>query len=679
MTLPEVTVTGSAATDTGTVSATKTDTRIFDTPAAIQVVPKEVLEDQQVVQLKDALRNVSGVYPGIHYGTKAERFIIRGFEQSFIYRNGFRLPNFYGVRETSNLERVEVLKGPAAMLYGRIEPGGLINVVTKMPRAAPHYALEQEAGSFDFLRTIFSATGPLFRNEALAYRLDGSYTHSGYFREFPEPFDEQSPNIERGFVTPSLTWNISDRTRITFELEYLNDSRPFDRGLIALNGEASGLPIDRRLDDVHSFADAEQLYGGFRWSHDFNERWVLSHLFGASYSTDEELCVQPLTLQPDGRTLTRDVRRRDSDIGITYTSLDLNGDLDLWGMEHALLVGGDYYRDAEDSLFAIGPSYPSIDIFNPTYGLSLPGLAPIAQAATSNSFTENEWFGLYFQDQIALRDNLHLLGGGRYDRATNTQENRLRNTTQEVEDEAFSPRIGLVYKPVAWLALYGNYTESLGGANRGISVTGEAFEPETARQYEAGLKTEFLGGRMFATLAFYELTKENILTADLSNPGFSTQIGEASSQGIEFDLNAEITPSWNLIATYALTDTEILADNSGAKGNELPNVPEHGGSLWARYQFQTGDLRGLTLGAGVFLQGERFIDRTNTAIMPGYGRVDVLAAYEWKVGPSKLTVQLNVLNLLDKEYAESSPSGPGPFNYTPGAPRTFIGSLGIEF
>ncbi|MGH8611839.1 MAG: TonB-dependent siderophore receptor [Gammaproteobacteria bacterium] len=679
-----ITVTGSVANESHynakrATSATKTDTPVFDTPASIQVVPKAIIDDQHVVQLRDALRNVSGVYPGIHYGTKAERFIVRGFEQSFIYRNGFRLPSFYGVRETSNLDRVEVLKGPAAMLYGRIEPGGLINVVTSAPLAEPYYSLAQEAGSFNFFRTVLGATGPLFHNEALAYRVDGSYTNSGYFRDFPEPFDEQSTGIERGFVAPSLTWNISDRTRITFEIEYLNDSRPFDRGLIALNGKASGLPIDRRLDDVHSFADAEQIYGGLRWSHEFNDSWRLNHIFGANISTDEELRIQPRTLQADGRTLTRDVRRRDSGIDIYYTALDLTGRVDLWGMEHALLVGGDYYRDAENLLFAIDRSYPSIDIFNPAYGLTLPTLAPIGQAATFNSLTENEWFGVYFQDQITLRDNLQLLGGGRYDWATNIQEDRLKNTTNEAEDEAFSPRVGLVYQPAPWLALYGNFTESLGGANRGTSVNGAVFEPETATQYEAGLKVDTLGGRLSANLAFYELTKQNILTPDLANPFFSVQIGEARSQGIEIDLTGDITPSWSVIATYALTETEIQKDNGGAQGKELPNVPRHGGSLWSRYQFPAGDLKGVFLGAGVFLQSERFIDKTNTAIMPGYGRVDLLAGYEWKVSSSYVTAQLNVLNLLDKEYAESSPSGPGPSNYTPGASRSFIGSLRIEF
>jgi iron complex outermembrane receptor protein len=216
----------------------------------------------------------------------------------------------------------------------------------------------------------------------------------------------------------------------------------------------------------------------------------------------------------------------------------------------------------------------------------------------------------------------------------------------------------------------------LGGANSARSRTGEAFEPETGTQYEAGLKTEWLKGRLSATLAFYHLTKENILTPDPVDPNnFSVQTGEARSQGIEFDLAGQISPGWSLIASYAYTDTEITQDTSGREGFRLHDVPEHSGSFWTRYKFLQGSWLGLSLGAGVFAASER-TDSDNSFEVPGYARVDLSTAYTWKLGPTWLTAQFNIENLLDKAYFKNVVSSS---EIHPGAPRTFIGSLRIEF
>ncbi len=218
-------------------------------------------------------------------------------------------------------------------------------------------------------------------------------------------------------------------------------------------------------------------------------------------------------------------------------------------------------------------SFAPIDIFSPVYGAPRPVGLPLTTVKTSD-----EWYGVYFQDQIDLLENLHLLGGGRYDGATSASQLDT-NPADKTKDEAFSPRVGLVYQPLSWLALYGSYVESFGAANAELSRTGEAFDPETATQYEAGLKTELLDGKLSATLAFYHLTKQNILTADPVDPNFSVQTGEARSQGIEFDLSGEITPSWSVIASYAFTEAEITKSSFGDEGSRLPGVPEHGGRV----------------------------------------------------------------------------------------------------
>lgn len=208
-------------------------------------------------------------------------------------------------------------------------------------------------------------------------------------------------------------------------------------------------------------------------------------------------------------------------------------------------------------------------------------------------------------------------------------------------------------------------------------MSGQPFEPETAQQYEAGFKTELLDRRLTSTVAFYHLTKQNVLTRDPLNPAFSIPVGEAQGQGIEVDIAGQITDSLSLIATYALTDSEITKDDFGNQGNRFFNIPEHAGSLWAKYEFHNAPLSGLSLGAGVFLVGQRECDNTNTCELPGYGRVDAFAAYKWTLGPTRLTAQLNVNNLIDKTYFESG--GYGFRQAIPGAPRSFFGLVRVEF
>ncbi|MDQ3773503.1 MAG: TonB-dependent siderophore receptor [Pseudomonadota bacterium] len=668
--LPEITVTGSTATDTGyrtdtATTATKTDTPIFDLPVSIQVVPRELMDDRQVILLQDALETVSGVVPFATGGSVFDTPRIRGFEAfRNVYRDGFR-GRFFGnyIQSTAHLERVEVLKGPASVLYGRMEPGGLINQVSKQPLATPYYSLQQQFGSFDLYRTTLDAAGPLTEDQSLLYRVNFEYLDSGSFRDFV--------GAETVFVAPVLTWNLSDRTHITLNLQYQHSDRRRDTGLVAIGDppRIAPIPFSRYLGEPFDNDDVDDLQAFFLLTHDLNPDWTANLRFSTQQFDAHYLAVAGTgTLLPDNRSVERTFFEEIDDIQNYNTVLDIIGHFRTGGVKHTLLLGADYYLDEFDGPFVF-TSFDPIDIFTPVYGaprLSVP-LTPFTQST--------EYYGVYFQDQIDLLDNLHLLGGGRYDWAT-TESQSDTNPTDRIEDEAFSPRVGLVYQPLPWLALYGSYVESFGGANSARSRTGEAFEPETGQQYEAGLKTEWLEGTLSATLAFYHLTKQNILTPDPVDPNnFSVQTGEARSQGIELDLAGQITPGWSIIASYAYTDTEITQDTGGREGFRLHDVPEYSGSLWMRYRFLGGPWKGLSLGAGVFAASER-TDSDNSFEVPGYARVDLSAAYTWKLGPTWLTARLNVENLLDKEYFKNVVSSS---EIHPGAPRTFLGSLQIEY
>ena len=343
------------------------------------------------------------------------------------------------------------------------------------------------------------------------------------------------------------------------------------------------------------------------WSHQFTENWGLRYKFKASFNHTHEIGVDGLSLQPDNRTLSRTASdfRRDDDT--YFTALDLTGKFSTWGLKHTLLVGADYYYTSSTGNYSFA-SIPDIDIYNPVYS----GIKPVFPTEP-DYFQDDEWYGVYLQDQIDLRDNLHLLVGGRYDDAKlKFDGGEGSDFFVKAHDTDFTPRVGLVYQPLDWLSLYGSYVESFGSANAfSVSRDGKALDPETATQYEGGLKANLLDGKLFATLAFYELTKENIAQTDPLDPAFSILTGEARSRGIEWDVSGELTPALSLIASYAYTDTKITEDNSGNEGNRLLNSPRHSGSVWGVYSFDQGLLQGLKLGAGVFAVGEeRAIMRT---------------------------------------------------------------------
>jgi len=375
------------------------------------------------------------------------------------------------------------------------------------------------------------------------------------------------------------------------------------------------------------------------------------------------------------------------------TNLDLTGKLELWETEHEVLVGFDYYQNSEDyharGDYFTGDPALAIDIFNPSYGVDAGLFNKDRLAFPLYSRAEEQWFGVYFQDHITLWEKLHILGGGRYDWAT-TGRGYSKNSFAEADDarrnrkdDDFSPRVGILYQPWFWLSVYGNWAESFGSNNSGAGSGN--FAPETGEQYEAGVKTEFFDRRMTATLAFYNINKKNILTPNLStaDPTDRSAIGAARSKGMELDVSGRITDYVSVIGNYAYTDAEITKDNSGIEGNRLANVPYNSGSLWFKYDVNGFDASdGFALGIGVFAAGQRDGDNQNTFKMPGYVRLDAAAAYRWKPGPSRVTAQLNLRNLLDKAYYEST----DPFvnvaprlAVVPSAPLTVLGSVRVEF
>jgi iron complex outermembrane receptor protein len=669
--------------------ATKTDTPIMETPLNIQVLPKAVLDDQQSTKLDQAVKLVSGVTTGQGAGGISDQVTIRGFFNFNYFRNGMRIDTnggADGTRAMANVQSLEVLKGPAAMLYGRVEPGGMVNIVTKKPLETEYYSLQQQAGSFDFYRTSIDATGPLTSNKDLLYRMNVSYENSGSFREFVDS--------EKVFVAPVLQWNISPQTQAILEMEYRHENNSYDPGAGALiidgrtangtwiNPRLAKIPRERNLIEPDNKNPLDNEFIGLNVNHKFNDDWTLSEQLGINLLDRTRTAMNSGLLNADQRTLNRQLLTSDFYTNDSYfTTTNLTGHFDTWGLKHTLLVGGDYYLQDENSVGYSSTVPSTIDIYNPVHR-GLPPVNPTTRA--SQSFhTTTDLYGIYLQDQIKLPYNVHVMGGFRYQDVE--QYNVLTKQVGQKAD-AVTPQAGVLWQPIKWLSLYGNYVENFGTTN-GQGQGGTFLPPQTAQQWEGGFKTAFFDDRLSTTIAYFNLTKQNIPTIDPANPTFSIATGEAQSRGVEVDIRGEILPGWNTIATYAYTETEVLKENNPNNipvGSPLRGIPKNTSTLWTTYDFQQDYLRGFKVGAGVDLYSSRkaTFDRQQFDFA-GYGVVNLLGSYTRNVAKSRVTLQLNVTNLLDKEYIHDgfiqSNSATLQTRTTWGAPRTLMGSVKVEF
>lgn len=669
------------------VSATRTDTPIHETPVAVQVIPRVIMDDQQVINVKDAVKNVSSVMPSTYQFY--DGYIIRGFDTgSNVYRNGLRQPSF-GDQQTSNVEQVEVLKGPASVLYGRIEPGGLVNVVTKKPQAQPYYSIQQQVGSWDFYRTTADATGPVTDDGSLLYRVNAAYQNNKSFVDYLD-----NENI---FIAPSLTWRPSDRFELNLELEIQRKEYVHfgtnGGGVPAVGNRPADLPRSRYIGNpsisVNHPNEQDRNYMGFDWGFAINDNWSLKHRFGY---TDVDYVTHYAGARAFNETtggMTQTLQGAFQDRKSYSTNLDLTGKFLTGNIQHQVLLGVDYFRLKQNynglGLSGINIVVPPINVFDPVYTNS----EALVDSTPDNSFfvRKEYWTGFYFQDQVKFGDKWHLLLGGRFDDANHGTGSDYRiggnlstawSKLAMRHDSAFSPRVGVLYQPQPWVSLYGNYVESF-GTNNGVDAAGKAHDPQEARQIEAGVKTELLEGKVTATVALFEITKTNILTRDPSNPAVSIPIGEARSQGVEFDVTGKISDKWSVIGSLSLDSAEITKDNNGREGNRLPGVPLRSGSVWAKYD-NGNTTEGLSFGAGVYLRGQREGDPNNTYQLPGYGRVDAFMAYKFKaLGAKVATAQVNVNNLFDKTYFDYGGSGGTRLNIYYGEPINIMGSLRLEY
>lgn len=667
------------------------DTPVKEIPQAVQFLEGKLLDDLNITRLDTALELASGVSRQNNFGGLWDSFAIRGFAGDENFPSGFLVNGFNGgrgyggPRDASNVERIEVLKGPNSALFGRGEPGGTINIVTKKPNFKEGGSFAVSAGSWETYRVEADYNLPL--SDSVAVRINGSSEQADSFRDTVE--------TQKYTLTPSFLAKLSDSDIFTYELEYVNQEVPFERGVVAIptvnaNGTISynlgAIPNSRFLGNPNDGQTKVEVLGHqAQYQHDFSEDWTL--MLGAGYkdttfkgfSSDPELVLGRQRLDNDGRTLTRQRRYRDYSTTHMVFRGEISGKVNTGSIVHNIRIGADWDRFKINTFqtryrpVAADQSY-AIDIFNPDYTIP----APIPTVVIQNATEIQKAWGIYAQDQIEITEQFKVRFGGRYDDFSQDIDLRLNNTNPRKSYTKFSPMAGVVFEPTRSVSLYGSYGKGF-RPNSGVGFDGNPFEPEVSESYEVGAKFVTPDGRITSTLSLYKMKKDNVLTTDPANAGFSKPAGSAKSKGIEFDLNAKLPAGFELFLTYAYTDAEwatnALDPNFGfqiRKGDPLINIPKHQGNALLFKNFSIGDHDAM-LGAGVTHVGRRLGETATTFFLPSYTIAKVTGSFNIT---DQIKLSADVNNLFNKKYYASSYAA---LWIQPGTPRQFSVRASFNF
>ncbi len=671
--------TPSQITVTATRPAYRGEFAELEIPQAEQVIGQQQLRDVNALDLVSALDLSASVARQNNFGGLWNAFAIRGFVgdenlPSNYLVNGFNAGRgFAGPRDIAGIEAVEVLKGPRAALFGRGEPGGTINLVTKRPRFETAGEVRLMGGSFDFWRGEADFQTTL--TDAVGVRLVGFYEDAGSFRDTIE--------TERFGFMPSVAVKFSEATRLVYELEYARQKIPFDRGIAAINGNLNAIPRNRFLGEPGDGPiTAEVLGHQLEMQHDFSDSW--SALVGinfrdtslSGFSTEPELTASRQQLLRDGRTLTRQRRFRQYEAEYFVARAELAGNFATGNVTHRVLIGVDTDRFENDQVFlraraptlATNPTQQqlqALDVFAPVYGrFALPVPTPLTNVVEVQKST-----GIYAQYQIGISDALQLRLGGRYDDYSQRLTNRANGRVNRFATGRFSPQAGVVYQVSPEVSLYATFGENfrpLSGADFG----GNPFDPNQSEAIEGGVKYAARNGRLTATASVFSIKQSNILVADPVNADFQIAAGRASSRGFEFDLNGEILPRLDLWVSYAYVDAQIdnaVRDpNFGLPipaGSPLINIPDHTLNVQLAYTAQIAN-RDLRLGGGVLHVGERLGEVGRNFELPAYTLARLFAEAEIGGG---VRLRLDIDNLFNTRWFANSFS---QLWVQPGTPRT---------
>ncbi|MCE4067666.1 MULTISPECIES: TonB-dependent siderophore receptor [Pseudomonas] len=683
LSLTDTTVTGQAASTSyqpaPVASIGRTDTPVLETPQSIVTVPAQALRDQKPRNLDDALGNISGITQANTLGGTQDAVMKRGFgdnRDGSIMRDG--LPSVLGRNLTATADHVEVLKGPASLLYGIQDPGGIVNVVSKKPQLQQYNAVTLRGSTYAHGKQGSGAqidtTGALGESN-LAYRLIVDHQDENYWRNFGQQRET--------LVAPSLAW-FGEDTTVNLSYEHREFKTPFDRGtaIDPRTNKPLDIPRTRRLDEPFNITEGRSDLTRLDVEHRIDDAWKAHFAYGWTRETYDDNQARVTKVNSNGTLTRRTDATRGAVSSDSFATAGLNGDLQLGGFRHEVTFGidsekrkiyrADLIRDTKNTTF---------NYLDPVYGQISPATA--VSPGDSDQTDKLRSDSLFVQDSWHLDDHWILVAGGRYQMYDQyAGRGRPFKANTDISGQKWVPRAGVIYKINDEMSLYGSYTQSF-KPNSTIAPlsTGEvidsAIQPEEATSWEIGGKLD-IPGRVTANLAFFDIRKRNVMVTQLDANGDSrvSTAGKVRSYGAELDVTGQLSEHWNLIGSYAWLDAEVTEDPV-LEGNRLQNVAKETASLAAVYD--AGSIFGgdnLRLGGGPRYVGKRAGDPANSFELPSYTVTDAFASYDTKLGGHNVGFQFNVKNLFDREYY---PSAANNLYVAVGEPRQFEISTTVEF
>lgn len=622
---------------------TKLDLPLLETPQAIGVVSRAVIEDRGLLRVAEAADNVSSVRASPGYGgLSSGNFYIRGFRSTFSggnLRDGFRDYTFLSSRDVQGIERIEFLKGPSSILYGQAEVGGITNTVLKRPQPQRFVTVGLQAGGYGLWRPTLDLNTPLNRSGTVLLRLNGAYEKADSHRNFVQN--------ESQYLSPALIWRIRPQTQLRVQADMQRYRYLFDTGYVPEPESLTLLRSNYYGEPGFNNSTTQQGSISIEFTHSFSDRWNYRGALNALQSEGAMRYANPIGISADRRSLNRAAYITDESTQNYHLQNELYGRFRTASIQHNLAGGTELVRWAFPYIFNFGSTVP-IDLRNPRYGNVPSGFFPL--------FGDRTWAnisGTYVQDQIALRPNLKILVGIRADFVDQRSTNPL--TGQRTASRSIfnmSPRVGLLYNPWRSASIYGSYTNSF-LPQFGVTSSGEAYEPQRGKQGEFGWKQLLLGDRIYATATVFQIWKTNVPTPDPLNPRANILTGEQTSKGVELDITGRIRSNWTVTGNYSAIDAHVSRDNRLLVGSKLVGIPKHSFGLLSNYTIDRGRFNGVSFGSGIYSNCRRQPTLPNRAMfIPSYSRLDLYAGYRRK----HWEIQANIKNMNDSLYYEAQGS-----------------------
>lgn len=655
--LNEVVVSDTRSMNEKTVDIGKAGIKPMDLPQSLIVIDKKLLENMQVGKLSDVLTNTSGIYVMGTTGGVQEEIAGRGFSygSTNTFKNGVRFNN--GVMpEVSSLERVEILKGSAAILFGNVTAGGVLNLVTKKPSFQNGGEISFRTGSYDFYKPSIDIYGSVNNSSTVAYRVNTMYENAGSFRD--------NVSSERIYFNPSFLIKASKKTEILLEGDFLKDKRTLDFGTGAVNYEIADVPRDRFLGANWSYYDAKQTSATATITHAFNDSWSINAL--GSYQgfwNDQFGTTRPNAsgqfVQPDGRWV-RGLQRSEADQKYAIVQLNLTGKFNTGKFGHQLLIGSDHdqYKNTTTAYSYTNPAiagnnknaYDTINIYDLSLYQQRTDIPMLTPLATKNPTLR---VGVYAQDLISIFEKIKVLAGIRYSYLET-------GSTGKTYDEAFSPRFGVVYQPLKEMSVFASYANSF-NQNTGKDVNNKVLPPSIIDQFEVGVKNDLFKGLLSANVTGYKIVNSNLQQSVLPFPADAINqtnpqelAGEVISKGVEVDIMSKPICGASFVAGYSYNDTRYGKSTQFVEGSRLRYNPSHTANASVYYTFSNPTFKNFSMGLTSFYVGERVAGRstrTNVANdafklmpIPNYFLFDLMAGYSFE----NISVRIRVSNILNE-------------------------------